>query len=201
MVSIPLKSSRFGFAVGWAMVTVIGFAISWAMFAVGERSDLGLWQGLLGGGTVGLLQSLVLMRYGIRSPGWVLATALAWGLAGVSAMGVVGWFAPVAGTSLLTRVLYGAWEGLRIGAWLGFWQWLSLRSANAKLPTSWMFWSAGIWMIGLMAGWFIGGELRLLTNLFVSEVVGLVVAWMIVGAIAGLILGRLLRITAPSSAD
>lgn len=48
--------------------------------------------------------------------------------------------------------------------------------------------SAGAWTIGLPIGWGVGGVLRQSTSLFLSEVVGLAVAWMTIAAITGIAL-------------
>ncbi len=184
------QSSRYLFSIAWIAATVLGFVVSLTVVVVGERSNLGLWQGLLGGGIIGLFQGLVLMGYGLRSGWWIVANALAWGVAGASSIGVVGWFAP-AGLSLLsTRLVYGAFDGLKIGVMTGFAQWFAIRQSVPRFSTWWIVWNTVAWMIGLAAGWAIAGELRQVTNLFASEVFGLVVTWLIVGLMSGIVLSR-----------
>ncbi|MGP1384757.1 MAG: hypothetical protein ACTS2F_14425 [Thainema sp.] len=189
--SLPtFQGSRYLFSIAWIAATTLGFMLSLTVVVVGERSNLGLWQGLLGGGIVGLFQDLVLMGYGLRSGWWIVANALAWGVAGASSIGVVGWFAPDGLSLLSARLIYGAFDGLKIGVMTGFVQWFAIRQTVPRFSTWWIAWNAFAWMIGLAAGWAIARELRQVTNLFVSEVFGLVITWLIVGLINGIVLGR-----------
>lgn len=191
----PTQRPGCFFVIGWMIATVLGFILSLSMLVVGERPDLGLQQGFLGGSVVGLLQGLVLIRYRFRGGWWIVATALAWGIAGASSIGVVGWFAPRGLTILSSRLIYGAISGLKIGLIAGFVQWLSLRLTLPKFSISWIAWNTVAWMVGLASGWAIGGVLRRITNLFISELFGLTLAWLIVGLIGGVALSHLLSRT------
>jgi len=181
------------FVMVWAIATVLGFALSLSIVTIGERPDLGLWQGVLGGGIVGLTQGLILMRYRLGSGWWIVANTVAWGIAGASSIGAIGWFAPRGLTALPSRLIYGTFDGLKIGIIAGFSQWLALKQTASKFSASWIAWNTLAWILGLAFGWSIGGILRQITNLFISEVVGLIVTWTIVGLIGGIALGFSLR--------
>jgi hypothetical protein len=50
----------------------------------------------------------------------------------------------------------------------------------------WIPLSAGIWAVAIALGWLVGGGLRAISHLFISEVIGLMVAWGAVAALSGL---------------
>ncbi|MEB3360160.1 MAG: hypothetical protein VKK04_25770, partial [Synechococcales bacterium] len=175
---------------------LLSFCLSLSVLTIGERTDLGLWQGIWGGGMVGLLQAFLLMRYRLGGVWWLGANTIAWGIAGASTIGVVGWFAPAGLTAPILRLIYGAIAGLKIGLLTGFAQWFALRHTAPKFSPCWIALNAGAWIVGLGAGWAIAGVLRQVTNLFASEVVGLVIAWGVVGLVGGIALSLLLRKTA-----
>lgn len=190
----PPSAKRAGccFIAGWITATMLGFVLSLLVFSIGERPDLGVWHGILGGGIIGLFQGLVLARYNLGGRWWFIANALAWGIAGMSSIGVVGWFAPSRLIGLPLRMIYGALEGLKIGIITGFVQWWVLKRTVATFPVAWITCNTLTWMVGLASGWAFGGVLRQMTNLFISEVVGLIVAWSIVSLISGVALSVLL---------
>lgn len=195
------RQTRCCFLISWIAATVTGFIFSLSLFAIGERPDLGGWQGVLGGGAIGLFQGLVLMRYQLEGKRWMLANAIAWGIAGTSSIGVVGWFAPEHLTALSSRLVYGIIEGLKIGAIAGFLQWLAMKPKHARLSPLWIFLSALIWGISLALGWVVGGELRHITNLFLSEAIGLTIAWTIVGFLTGIALNLLCLLPSMAAND
>ncbi len=72
-------------------------------------------------------------------------------------------------------------------------QWLVLRS-QVRAGWCWLIASPLCWGIGLALGWTVAGWLRLEINLFLWEVVGLVVTWLVVGATTGIVMSCLLRV-------
>lgn len=184
------KIERQGFWLSWTILTVLGFWASLLAIEIGERSDLPVWGGSLGGGLIGLSQSLVLGFWLFDSWLWILTNLLAWGMLTGIGVGAIGWLVP-SGTILFWRLIGGIFWGSLAGAWLGGWQWLYLRH---KLPKAgqWILGMTIVWGLGLPIGWLVGGVLRNASQLFWGELVGLSVTWLIVGMGTGLILQRMM---------
>lgn len=177
----------------WGIVTFVGFAISLFFLEIGEKPDLGAIEGTIGGAIVGLLQSLLLVRWMPQPWLWILANAIAWGLLSSSSIGAIGWYAPR--TEILNiRLSYGAMYGAIAGLWLGLWQWLILRQYLVA-AWRWILITLSGWAIALSAGWVFGGKLRALSGLFLGEVVGLACTWAIVSLISSVALTLLIRET------
>ncbi len=189
--SYPIKT-KFGFLSKWIFATIAGFAISLFWIEIGERPDLGVIQGVLGSITIGIAQWFVLRQYIIQPWQWILTSIIAWGLLGYSDLGVLGWVAPRS-LNLGLRLFYGCRDGFLIGLWLGLWHWWALRLQVLK-SHCWLWWTPCFWGIGLGAGWVFGGLLRQLSNVFLAEVIGLSLTWIIVGGCMGKILTQLLWI-------
>ncbi|MFE1747164.1 hypothetical protein [Coleofasciculus sp. H7-2] len=186
----------------WVSVTLVGFLVSLLWIEVGEKPDIGVVEGAIGGSAVGLAQALVLRQRVEVSKAmpkaiaawWVLTSVVSWGFIGGSGVGAIGWIAP---RTLLfeARVIFGIFNGALAGALLGVLQGLVLFQ-QAKKAWIWILVSSVSWAIGLAMGWAVGGILREATRLFVSELVGLAVAWVVVAAITGVALIGLLRFKA-----
>ncbi len=63
-----------------------------------------------------------------------------------------------------------------------------------KKAWTWILTSALGWGVGLAIGWSVGGILRLKSHLFLSELVGLTLAWVVVAAITGVALVRFRKV-------
>jgi hypothetical protein len=186
---VTLKSKQFNFQLLWAIATVLGFGISLLTVEVGTQGDLKLLAGLMGGGIVGLSQSLIVGYWLFDSWLWILVNAMGWGLMAGTGLGAIGWFVPA--TQLLAwRIILGFLSGSLGGAWLGAWQWLYLRQQISHAER-WILGSAVIWGLGLAVGWGIGNLLHHATQLFLGEVIGLGATWLIVGLGTGWLLSRL----------
>lgn len=185
---------RVALWVAWTGLTWLAFVSSLLFVEVGERSDLSLVEGLVGGGLIGLAQWLVLRTYLQRAQRWIFATAMGWGLLTLLHIGALGWMAP--GTSnLFFRGVLGVLYGAYVGLGLGLGQWLAIRR-EVHRAWRWVPISSGIWAAAIALGWLVGGELRAASNLFISEVVGLMVAWGAIAALSGLGIVGLLHQTA-----
>jgi len=169
---------------GWTALTWLAFALSLAFVEVGERGDIALTDGLLGGGLVGGAQWLMIRAYVVRSHRWIWVSALGWGALAWLHIGAIGWTAPDT-PNLVVRVLFGLFYGFYVGLLLGIGQWWVLRQSVVS-AWRWILLSAGIWSVAIAFGWLTGGILRLMSRLFVSEVVGLGVAWGLVAALSGI---------------
>jgi len=175
----------------WVLATVGGFGLSLLFLEIGERADMGVWSGLIGGGAIGLGQWLVLRGRIRKAWWWILASIVSWGLIGASDLGALGWVAPRT-MQIPLRLIFGFGDGVQIGCWLGALQWLVI---SRKVPRAWLWTlvSTGSWAIGLAIGWGVGGMLRLATNFFLGDVLGLAIAWLVVGGLTGVALVSLLR--------
>lgn len=174
----------------WNLVTIAAFILSLGIIEIGEIRELKSWEGVIGGAIIGFAQSIVLNQRLSQAWLWGVASLLSWGLLTVSNIGAMGWVAP--STSILgLRCIYGLlWGGIG-GLGLGITQWLILYD---EIPQAWRWLLASpiSWGISLALGWTIGGALRLTTGLFLGEVVGLGVTWVISSMMTGFSLVSLL---------
>lgn len=181
----------YGFWLQWVLATVGGFGLSLLLIEIGERPDMGVWSGAIGGGAIGLGQWLVLRGRMKKAWWWILAGIVGWALIGVSDLGALGWVAPRT-MKIPLRLIVGFTDGLQIGCGLGALQWLVL-CRKVRKAWLWTLVSTGSWAIGLAIGWGVGGMLRLETNFFLGDVLGLAIAWLVVGGLTGVALVSLLR--------
>lgn len=174
----------------WLIATFGGFLTSLFWIEIGERHDMGIIEGIIGSIAIATPQSIILKQYISQSQWWVFVTVLTWSLTELSGLGGVGWFVPQTLQPFL-RLFYGIINGAEIGLALGIAQSFILKR---QIPHSqkWIWVSIISWAVGLGVGWAIGGVLRQFTRLFISDVVGLAVTWLIVGAMTGYGLIRLL---------
>lgn len=184
------KIKRQGFWIFWAILTVLGFWASLFVLEIGERPDLQVFGGSIGGGLIGLSQSLVLGFWLFDSWLWILTNLIAWGLLTGIGVGAIGWFVP-SETLLFWRLIWGIFWGSLAGAWLGGWQWLYLRQ-QVPQAERWILGMALVWGLGLPLGWVVGGTLRGISHLFWGEIVGLSLTWLIIGIGTGLILQKMI---------
>lgn len=174
----------------WLIATFGGFATSLFWIEIGERHDLGIIQGIIGSIAIATPQSIILKQYISQSRWWIFVTVLTWSLIGLSGFGIVGWFVPQTLEPFL-RLLYGIINGAEIGLCLGIAQSFILKRQITHAQ-KWIWVSIISWAVGLGVGWTIGGVLRQFTRLFIGDVVGLAITWLIVGAMTGYGLMRLM---------
>lgn len=190
---VPAKPVQIGFAfwLQWILVTLFGFLLSLLVIEIGESPHLGIREGVIGGAIIGLTQFLVLRGHIRQAWWWIVASIICWGLLGFSSLSPLGWVVPRT-TLFSARIFYGALFGALIGIGLGVPQWLVLRPRIPK-AWRWILMSSLCWAISLAFGWTVGGVLRLLSQLFLGDVVGLTLAWLAVGILQGIALVRLLQ--------
>lgn len=189
MFFIPAKAG-FSFTLQWVIATVGGFVLSLCWVEVGERPDVGVAQASLGGLAIALPQSLII-RHGVFSRRWVFATLLAWMTITAMGVGAVGWVVPST-QSYPLRLLWGTTLGTIGGFIIGLAQWTAIRKSVA-FSWQWIFISAISWAIAVPIGSILGIILLRLTKLFLGEVVGLAITWIVVAIFTGINAYRLLR--------
>lgn len=183
-MSIKYIKTDWVFLLQWILVTLGAFLISLCLIEVDVRPHIKATEGIIGGAIVGLAQGMVLEERSKNiAPWWALMSIVSWGLIGASHFGAIGWMVPRT-LRLEPRIIFSLLNGLQVGALLGIGQWLVLRQKCEKalilIPIV-----AISWAIGLVLGWSVGGVLRQATRLFLSEIVGLAVAWVVISAITG----------------
>ncbi len=174
----------------WSGLTWLAFGVSLLFIEIGERKEISVVDGLIGGALVGLAQGWVLRSHLRHASQWMLVSALSWGAVALFQLGAIGWMAPET-LSLWIRAIMGLVYGTYVGAGLGAAQWWVMRKQVVQ-AWRWVPWTSGIWAVAIALGWTIGGELRIVSNLFVSEVVGLGLAWGAIATLSGLAIVRLL---------
>lgn len=175
----------------WSGLTWMAFWGSLLFIEVGERKELSVVDGLIGGALIGLAQGWALrshIRHVLHQ--WILVSALSWGALALFQLGAIGWMAPET-PSLWIRAVMGLFYGAYVGAGLGAGQWWVIKKQVAR-AWRWIPLTSGIWAIAIALGWTVGGELRIVSNLFVSEVVGLGLAWGAIATLSGLAIVRML---------
>lgn len=179
------------FGIQWTIHTLMGFLLSLLLIEIGERPDIGVLEGLIGGTIIGILQWMVLRPHLKQSGWWIAISAISWGIMGWSGLGAVGWIAPRT-LNISVRLLYGFWEGAKVGFVLGVGQYVLL---SHQVPQAWRWILASVldWAIALACGWALGGLLRLQFRQFLGDVIGLGCAWLLVGGLTGFALTLLLN--------
>ncbi|AFY70971.1 hypothetical protein Pse7367_2716 [Thalassoporum mexicanum PCC 7367] len=176
-----------GFWLLWTILTLVGFGASLYWVEVGESPYLGAKAGLIGGLAIGTCQAIALRPLVPRFWVWIMINALVWVILGISDIGAIGWIAPRTG-SLAVRLIYGLVYGSITGLFLGGCQWVGLRMEMRQQAPALFAWLVGngvIWSVALAVGWLVGGWLRAFSNLFLGEVLGLVMTWAIVAGLSG----------------
>ena len=182
MLFAPAKT-QFSFTLQWTIATFSGFLVSLLFIEIGEKPDVGIFQAAIGGLAIASAQSLML-RHTSCSVKWVLFTVVAWMAIAVMGVGVLGWF-------VLTiqffpqRILTGAFYGAVGGFVIGLAQWLAIYQ-SVPLAWRWIFISAVSWAIAMPIGSAIGIILRQITQIFLGEVIGLAIAWLVVAILTGM---------------
>ncbi|MGH1394366.1 MAG: hypothetical protein ACRAVC_10060 [Trichormus sp.] len=171
------------FVLLWILATFGGFLASLCWIEIGERAEIGVIQAAMGGIAIALPQSLIL-RENIYTIRWIILTVTAWVLLTVIGMGAIGWSIP-SSQILALRLYFGALYGAFGGFAIGLAQWLAIRQ-----PTSWSWqWiivNSLSWAVALPIGYTLGIILHRMTGLFLGEVLGLAITWLIVAILTGM---------------
>ncbi|MFK0734621.1 MAG: hypothetical protein ACFKPT_00445 [Gloeotrichia echinulata GP01] len=189
-MSLKAAKTQLRFTLQWIFATVTGFLLSLLLIEIGEQSDIGVVQAAVGGLAIALSQSLIL-RHPIFSLRWVLSTLLGWAIITATGIGAVGWIVPTT-QFLPLRLFSGAFYGAIGGFGIGFAQWLAIYH---QVPSAWrwIFISAVSWGVAIPVGSAVGFVLREFTQLFLGEVIGLTITWLVVAILTGINAYKLLK--------
>lgn len=171
------------FVLLWILATFGGFLASLCWIEIGERAEIGVIQAAMGGIAIALPQSLIL-RENIYTIRWIILTVTAWVLLTVIGMGAIGWSVP-ASQILALRLYFGALYGAFGGFAIGLAQWLAIRQPT-PWAWQWIIVNSLIWTVALPIGYTVGSILHRMTGLFLGEVLGLAITWLIVAILTGM---------------
>ncbi|MBH8556380.1 hypothetical protein I8751_29450 [Nostocaceae cyanobacterium CENA357] len=189
-MSLVSAKTELRFTLLWVVATCGGFLLSLCLIEIGEKPDMGVAQAFLGGLAIALPQSLIL-RHTISAVKWILSTLLAWIAISAMGMGAIGWVIP--STQFLpSRILSGAIHVSIGGFGIGFAQWLAIRQPF-PWAWQWILVSSASWAIAIPVGSIVGSILHDLTRLFLGEVVGLAITWLVVAILTGINAYRLFQ--------
>ncbi|MGI2902218.1 hypothetical protein [Tolypothrix sp. VBCCA 56010] len=189
MIPKPVKS-ELGFTLLWTVTTFSGFLLSLLFVEIGEKADVGILQAAIGSSAIALPQSLIL-RQRIFSKMWVLSTVFGWIVITAISVGAMGW---IVSTSqfLAFRVVYGSVYAAIGGFVIGFFQWLAI-SPSVPSAWRWIFISSFSWAIAIPVGSIFGMLLYRLSRVFLGEIVGLAISWLLVAIITGINADKIFR--------
>ncbi|QLE58602.1 hypothetical protein [Nostoc sp. TCL26-01] len=174
----PLK-----FLLLWIFATFGGFVVSLFWVEIGEQSEIGAISAAVGGLAIALPQSLIL-RDTIFTLKWILFTPIAWVILTILGVGAVGWIVP--NSELLPlRLLYSVTSGIVGGFGIGTAQWLAIRQPKSW-AWQWILVNSLTWALAIPIGSTVGFLLHRLTQLFVGEILGLAITWLIVAILTGI---------------
>ncbi|BAZ48640.1 hypothetical protein NIES4103_12490 [Nostoc sp. NIES-4103] len=184
----PTKT-QLKFILLWIAATFSGFLVSLLLIEVGEKPDVGVTQATLGGLAIALPQSLI-FRHTVFSVKWILLTVMAWAVITAMGVGAVGWMIPTT-QSLAPRLLFGTIYGAIGGLGIGVAQSLAIQQPVSSWL--WIVVSSVSWAVAIPLGSAVGIILHRLTHLFLGEVAGLAVTWLVVAMLTGVNAYKLLK--------
>lgn len=183
-------TSELSFLWRWTLATISGFLLSLLVIEIGEKPDVTWFGAAMGGLAIALSQSVILRRP-IFSWRWVLSSLLGWAIITATGIGAVGWIVPTT-PFLPLRLLSGAFDGAIGGFVIGFCQWLAIYPQNHS-AWPWILISAASWSVAIPVGSTVGFILHYFTQLFLGEVVGLAITWLVVAILTGINAYKLLK--------
>lgn len=179
------------FTLLWSLTTVGSFIFSLFVIEIGEKPDVRVVDAAIGALAIALPQSY-LLRKNIVPLNWIISTVLGWVLITTIGIGAVGWF--VLSTEFFYfRIFFGIISGGIGGLVIGLAQWLFSIPSSLPWGWCWMFLSCASWAIAVCLGSLIGIFLRSWTQLFLGELVGLAITWLVVSILTGIIAYKLFK--------
>ncbi|MBE9247858.1 hypothetical protein IQ226_01330 [Dolichospermum sp. LEGE 00240] len=189
----PVKSNSriLIFTLKWVVATFLGFLLSLLMIEISEEPDMSVLEAAIGSLTISIPQSY-LLRQSISPGKWVLSTLFPWVIIAAIGVGVLGWTVTTS-AFLATRIFLGIIIGGIGGLLIGVCQWLLAIPPSLPLAWKWVFVNIISWMISIPIGSTVGLFLHRITNLFLGEVVGLAVTWLLVATLTGASAVRIIK--------
>lgn len=191
LVSVKPQSGIFAFTSIWIFATLSGFVCSLLLVEVGEKPNVGIIQAIIGALAIAIPQSYILKNT-IFPLQWILSTVFAWVIITLVGIGALGWIVIVA-NFLPMRILIGIISGAIGGLIIGITQWWLAIPPSFHTGWRWIFINSAAWMIAIPMGTTIGLFLHRITNLFLGEVLGLSITWLLVAMITGVSAKRIIK--------
>ena len=189
--SVKPKYRILNFTFQWVLATFLGFLSSLLMIEISEKPDMSMIEAAMGSLAIAIPQSYLLRK--IISPvKWVLSTLFPWVIIAAMGIGVLGWTvtnSPFLPTRLFAGIIIGGIGGLLIG--ISQW-WLAIPPSFSS-AWKWIFVNMMIWMIAIPIGSTVGLFLHRSTNLFLGEVAGLAITWLLVAIFTGIAAVRIMK--------
>ncbi|MDK2410119.1 hypothetical protein QHH11_18335 [Aphanizomenon sp. PH219] len=182
--SVKSNYISLNFTFKWVFATFLGFLLSLLMIEVSEKPDMSVLEAAIGSLTISIPQSY-LLRQSIFPGKWVLSTLFSWIIIAVIGVGVLGWTVTIS-AFLPTRIFLGIIVGGIGGLLIGISQWCLAIPPSFPSAWKWIFVNIISWMIAMPIGSTIGLFLHRITNLFLGEVVGLAITWLLVAILTGI---------------
>ncbi|MBE9258501.1 hypothetical protein [Dolichospermum sp. LEGE 00246] len=182
--SVKSNYISLNFTFKWVFATFLGFLLSLLMIEVSEKPDMSILEAAIGSLTISIPQSY-LLRQSIFPGKWVLSTLFSWIIIAVIGVGVLGWTVTIS-AFLPTRIFLGIIVGGIGGLLIGISQWCLAIPPSFPSAWKWIFVNIISWMIAMPIGSTIGLFLHRITNLFLGEVVGLAITWLLVAILTGI---------------
>ena len=182
--SVKSNYISLNFTFKWVFATFLGFLLSLLMIEVSEKPDMSVLEAAIGSLTISIPQSN-LLRQSISPGKWVLSTLFSWIIIAVIGVGVLGWTVTIS-AFLPTRIFLGIIVGGIGGLLIGISQWCLAIPPSFPSSWKWIFVNIISWMIAMPIGSTIGLFLHRITNLFLGEVVGLAITWLLVAILTGI---------------
>jgi hypothetical protein len=189
--SVQPKYRILNFTFQWVLVTFLGFLSSLLMIEISEKPDMSMMEAAMGSLAIAIPQSY-LLRKAISPVKWVLSTLIPWVITAGIGIGVLGWtvtttnFLPM---RIINGIIVGGIGGLLIG--ISQW-WLAIPPAFPSAWT-WLFVNIMSWIVAVPSGSTVGLFLHKITNVFLAEVVGLAITWLLVAIFTGIAAVRIMK--------
>jgi hypothetical protein len=182
----PIKSQYriLTFTFKWIFATLMGFLFSLFMIEISEKPDMSVLEAAMGSLAISIPQSY-LLRKAISPVKWILSTLFPWVIIAAIGIGVLGWTVTTA-NFLSTRIFAGIIVGTIGGLFIGISQWWLAIPLSFPSAWKWVFVNITSWMIAIPIGSTVGLFLHRITNVFLGEVVGLAITWLLVAILTGI---------------